>query len=511
MKHIVTLTISNPSHEHISLRRRQSTTNYMVEARDEAEAIFRASNHFKKLGNYVHNAVIAESTLNEEVEQIDEEDIKKSKVMHKGKEIGEVGIDTEASPGNGKWYAKHHASGMDTLGHDSRKDAVAEVRWVHAANRETNEEVELDEAVKVGPANHDKSTDTVWHGVHHDGKEIGTIGTHSAQHVEKHGKWGFEDSRGYGRRHGQPAMNSKEEALDALVNRHKEYTKKETNEEVEQLDEIGDTPKGKTALTSYIKKAAGQSFGLRGLGVGFDNDKNMYAKKALRARTPKTKEQARTDMETSGRLAKTFTRKAYNRTTGISRAAVRLAKEEVEQIDEESAHSIVNNLKADGKHQEAGAKAFEHGLGRKYGQHFGLRSTKNADEMDFHRGYDKAEMRSKKKVDEEVEQIDEVGPQKRMTRLFNKIRDARAGDKFKRSGMPVPPPEAQHTNVAAHNKALGRALRKEEVVNEKAPPGAKYERMVNHIKDKYSEDGTLTPQEKAIAYAAAWKAKNSGK
>ena len=72
MKHIVTLTISNPAHEHISLRRRQSTTNYMVEARDEAEAIFRASNHFKKLGNYVHNAVIAESTLNEEVKQIDE-------------------------------------------------------------------------------------------------------------------------------------------------------------------------------------------------------------------------------------------------------------------------------------------------------------------------------------------------------------------------------------------------------------------------------------------------------
>ena len=73
----------------------------------------------------------------------------------------------------------------------------------------------------------------------------------------------------------------------------------------------------------------------------------------------------------------------------------------------EESHSIVNNLKADGKHEEAGAKAFEHGLGRKYGQHFGLRSTKNADEMDFHKGYDKAEMRSKKKVDEEVDQINE--------------------------------------------------------------------------------------------------------
>jgi hypothetical protein len=51
----------------------------------------------------------------------------------------------------------------------------------------------------------------------------------------------------------------------------------------------------------------------------------------------------------------------------------------------------------------------------------------------------------------------------------------------------------------------------EEAVNEKAPPGAKYERMVKHIKDKYSEDGKLSAKEKAIAYATAWKAKNAGK
>lgn len=68
----------------------------------------------------------------------------------------------------------------------------------------------------------------------------------------------------------------------------------------------------------------------------------------------------------------------------------------------EESHSIVDNLKADGKHEEAGAKAFEHGLGRKYGQHFGLRSTKDKDEASFHKGYDTAEAKSKKKVNEEV-------------------------------------------------------------------------------------------------------------
>ena len=58
MKHIVTVTTSNPAHEHISLRRRQSTTNYMVEARNEDEALLRASAHFRRLGHYIHETKI---------------------------------------------------------------------------------------------------------------------------------------------------------------------------------------------------------------------------------------------------------------------------------------------------------------------------------------------------------------------------------------------------------------------------------------------------------------------
>ena len=45
-------------------------------------------------------------------------------------------------------------------------------------------------------------------------------------------------------------------------------------------------------------------------------------------------------------------------------------------------------------------------------------------------------------------------------------------------------------------------------LKEKAPPGAKYERMVKHIKAKYAKNG-LTDKEKSIAYATAWKAKNA--
>ena len=45
-------------------------------------------------------------------------------------------------------------------------------------------------------------------------------------------------------------------------------------------------------------------------------------------------------------------------------------------------------------------------------------------------------------------------------------------------------------------------------VKEEAPAGKKYERMIKHIKRSYAKDGKLTKDEKAIAYATAWKHKN---
>ena len=48
-------------------------------------------------------------------------------------------------------------------------------------------------------------------------------------------------------------------------------------------------------------------------------------------------------------------------------------------------------------------------------------------------------------------------------------------------------------------------------LNEKAPPGAKAERMVKHVKKGYAKDGKLTKKEKSIAYATAWKQHNKEK
>lgn len=43
------------------------------------------------------------------------------------------------------------------------------------------------------------------------------------------------------------------------------------------------------------------------------------------------------------------------------------------------------------------------------------------------------------------------------------------------------------------------------MLDEVAPPSAKHERMVKHIKKSYKKDGKLTKKEKSIAYATAWK------
>jgi len=51
----------------------------------------------------------------------------------------------------------------------------------------------------------------------------------------------------------------------------------------------------------------------------------------------------------------------------------------------------------------------------------------------------------------------------------------------------------------------------ESIQIEKAPPGAKAERMVKHIKKGYADDGKLTDKERSIAYATAWKQHNKEK
>jgi hypothetical protein len=43
---------------------------------------------------------------------------------------GEVGIDTEASPGNGQFYAKTYDGELDAVGYDTVEEAWAELELV---------------------------------------------------------------------------------------------------------------------------------------------------------------------------------------------------------------------------------------------------------------------------------------------------------------------------------------------------------------------------------------------
>jgi hypothetical protein len=71
--------------------------------------------------------------------------------------------------------------------------------------------------------------------------------------------------------------------------------------------------------------------------------------------------------------------------------------------------------------------------------------------------------------------------------------------------------EDPQDNKPGSNKKMPK-VKSEEVgqLDEVTPPGAKYERMVKHIKAGYKKGG-LTDKEKSIAYATAWKQKNKDK
>jgi hypothetical protein len=69
---------------------------------------------------------------------------------------------------------------------------------------------------------------------------------------------------------------------------------------------------------------------------------------------------------------------------------------------------------------------------------------------------------------------------------------------------------AKPHGISGKELAVALGHKKASQVAEVAPPGAKAERMVKHIKKGYSKDGKLSKKEKGIAYATAWKARNKG-
>ena len=65
--------------------------------------------------------------------------------------------------------------------------------------------------------------------------------------------------------------------------------------------------------------------------------------------------------------------------------------------------------------------------------------------------------------------------------------------------------------LSQKERGIEQQTGREGITLEKAPPGAKAERMVKGIKKSLSKDGNLSGKDKAIAYATTWKAHNQGK
>lgn len=163
----------------------------------------------------------------------------------------------------------------------------------------------------------------------------------------------------------------------------KEHIRK-IKEEVEQMDEVSGSLAGRYAVAARKKEEEehenGKKFvqqmrdaGLKGFGAP------LYHKGAHFGRASRAN------------MIKLAINKLTNHRVKVP------ATESVELEESEKGHSIVKELKVKGKHEEAGRMAFKHGLSRSYGPHFGMRSTKDKDERDFYRGWDGANMESKKK------------------------------------------------------------------------------------------------------------------
>ena len=105
-------------------------------------------------------------------------------------------------------------------------------------------------------------------------------------------------------------------------------------------------------------------------------------------------------------------------------------------------------------------------------------------------------LREKPKKNIKEEQIDEMKGIKSKS-AYNRATKQSAAYKMRKKKQPATPRKEKTNDTTGQ-------------LQEKAPPGAKFERMVKHIKKGYSKDG-LTAKEKSIAYATAWKAKNKEK
>jgi hypothetical protein len=188
-----------------------------------------------------------------------------------------------------------------------------------------------------------------------------------------------------------------------------------------------------------------------------------------------------------------------------------LKKEEVEQMDEISnraKHRYMGSAVAD-----LTSRSLDHGAMSGKKKYSGSDLAKYQGRKIKNRQMGIARVADTLVKKEEVEQMDELnkGQGSILNRYIRRATDDFGPRKGRESGVRLALKKKFGNKKYGLDEPKVKAVTRESLdVIEKAPPGAKYERMVKHIKKSYAKDG-LTDQEKSISYATAWKAKNRGK
>ncbi|CAB4170279.1 hypothetical protein UFOVP908_13 [uncultured Caudovirales phage] len=309
-------------------------------------------------------------------------------------------------------------------------------------------------------------------------------------------------------------------------------------EEAEQIDELS-----KKTLGSYVKKAS-HDVATKSAATG------RYAERANKEEDDRKKtgdysgyRQGRKDNETADKMFG----KSWKRRQGIAKAVDKMTKEDT-QIDEVldskmKKLSYVMKAKKSIKNSDPKDIKQANDIANRV---IGVKRVmkKLTKEETINEISDKVKAAYARKADKEVTRTNTMGVAKRTGGVG--IEDAKRKMDNRKAGIKRSMSEEEQLDernaenkakkdaavaavgaVGAANKdekhlgskgtgirnSIADKIRGREVTSgkdrleEKAPSGDKYERMVKHIKDKYSKGG-LTDKEKSIAYATAQKAKN---
>lgn len=246
---------------------------------------------------------------------------------------GEYGVSQDV--GNNVWDHSYH--------HGTHKTVDAAKAWAvkHAGKYphkiEVHEEVDLEEAVQVDKKNYSwGKMITVRHGSSHS-FPLHPEHQEKIKNLKDGESTAFKDETGShvtAHREGDNVHLKLRGANQKTTVAHSHFT-----EEVNQLDEIGDTAKGRKALKAVISRAP-------------EKAANLRMKADILGRRQFDPDVSGENSEKYGKASDTAYKKYQHTVKSAARAVDRLTKEEVEQIDEVSAstlRSYIDKSRADKK------------------------------------------------------------------------------------------------------------------------------------------------------------------